>query len=126
MATIQQAFQLAQQQFQAGDLPPAEEICRRIVAVAPANTDALWLLGLICHNLGKLAEAVSWYQEVLRHQPSLAEVYNNLGNTLRELGRLDEAVTSLQQALRLKPDYANAHFNLGNAYRKQEKLEAAA
>src|SRR4051812_16372271 len=98
MPTIREGLLLAQQYCQGGSYSQAEQIYRCILQVAPVHTDALWMLGFVCQNLGKHVEAVARYREVLRLKPDQPEVYNNLGNTLRDLGEFGEAEASLLEA----------------------------
>ena len=45
-------------QFQAGDLPSAETLCREVLAVDAANGEALHLLGVIAHRSNRNEAAV--------------------------------------------------------------------
>ena len=51
--TIQQAFDLAVRHHQAGHLQQAEQLYRQILAQQPGHADALHMLGLIAHQLGR-------------------------------------------------------------------------
>jgi len=82
-------------------------------------------LGAALKHQGKLDEAISQYQEVIRLKPDYALAYNSLGYTLGKKGQIDEAIGQFQEAIRLKSDYAEAHYNLGTAlYLKGRNDEA--
>jgi hypothetical protein len=55
----------------------------------------------------------------------LAEVYNNLGNTLTKLDRLEDAEKMYLKAVELKPDYSDAHYNLGHGFHELGKYQDA-
>lgn len=58
-------------------------------------------------------EAVSLYLEILKAQPNLAPVHNNLGNCYYALGNFDEAMHQIERALAIEPSFPEAHFNYG-------------
>ena len=51
--TIQQAFDLALQHHQAGRCREAEQLYRQILAQQPDHVDAMHMLGVIAHQLGR-------------------------------------------------------------------------
>jgi tetratricopeptide (TPR) repeat protein len=72
-------------------------------------------LGHAFFQLGRMADAKSEFEAVLRLNPAYPEAHYNLGSALLELGRAPEAIGRLEEAIRLKPTHANAHNNLGSA-----------
>ena len=62
-------------------------------------------------NLGKLDNAISYYEKAISIKPDYAEAHYNLGFTLQRLGQLDAAVRSYKKVVAIKPDYAEAHNN---------------
>ena len=60
MATISEALAIAIQHHQAGRLQAAEQIYRQILAVEPNHADAIHLLGVIAHQVGKHEVAVEY------------------------------------------------------------------
>jgi predicted TPR repeat methyltransferase len=120
-----QAIELAMQHQTAGRLPQAESIYQQILQADPNQPDALHLLGVIAHQVGKSNIAVDLITQALAINPNLAEAHNNLGNTLKDLGNLDEAEASYREALAINPNLAEAHNNLGNALKELGKLDEA-
>ena len=125
MPTIPEVFAAAIQHHQAGRLQAAEQGYRQILAVEPNHADALHLLGVIAHQLGKHDLAVQYIEQAIRLQGGAAAFHCNLGGAYQALRRAAEAVASYRRALQLKPDFAEAHNNLGNALKDQGKLEEA-
>src|SRR5436190_23701850 len=90
--TVQQAFELAIQHHQAGRLAEAEGIYRQILAAHPEHADALHLLGVIAHQIGRNDVAVSLIQQAISLTPNIAAFHSNLGEAHREMGQLEEAI----------------------------------
>src|SRR5262245_347019 len=98
MTTTASVLSLARQHHQTGNLSEAEVLYRQVLDAEPANVNALYLLALLCHGQGRVAESVGFYQQFLRQRPDVPEVHNNLGAAHAFLGRPDEAVASYQEA----------------------------
>ncbi|MGO9597639.1 MAG: tetratricopeptide repeat protein [Isosphaeraceae bacterium] len=125
MTAVESSLQLAGAWVHAGDLPRAEQACRRLVGVHPWVADAWFILGVVSQLQGRLVESVDHYRAALALSPGNAEVWNNLGASLSTLRRPEEAEPCLRQALHLEPDYAQAHNNLGNVLAAQGRLDDA-
>jgi Flp pilus assembly protein TadD len=76
-------------------------------------------------NRGMLAEAESYFKEVLRIWPDHADSMNNLGTAVWRQGRLHEAEMYYRQARALAPDDFAVLNNLGNVFREQGRLTRA-
>ena len=88
MATIPEALAIAVQHHQAGRLPAAEQIYRRILAVEPNHADALHLLGVIAHQAGKDAIAVETIRRAIAANSTVVAFHINLANALKNQGKL--------------------------------------
>ena len=82
--------------------------------------------------LGKLEEAITYYQKAIQLDPKYTNAYNGLGAALDRQGKLEEAITYYRIVLSLPDDkkppasaHTLAHNNLGYALQKQGKLEEA-
>ena len=115
MPTISQILAIALEHQQAGRLQVAAEIYRQILQVQPDQVNAIHLLGVIAHRMGKPDEAIACYRRTVELKPDFAEAHYNLGNVLRQQAKLDEALACYRRTLELKPDFAEAHYNLGVA-----------
>ena len=65
MATIVEALTIAIQHQQAGRLDQAEDIYRQILVFDPNQIDALHLLGLLSHQMGKSDEGIALIQRAI-------------------------------------------------------------
>lgn len=123
--TIQQAFDLAVQHHQAGQLREAEALYRQILAQRPGHADALHLLGVLAAQTGRNDLAVDLIRQAVGFKSNFPEAFNNLGHILRAMGRLDEAIGACQQAIALNRHYPEACNNLGAALKSQGQLDDA-
>ena len=86
MATISEALAIAVQHHQAGRLQAAEQIYRQILAVEPNHADALHLLGVIAHQLGKHEAAVEYIARAIGLNGNAAVFHSNLGKRIMPCG----------------------------------------
>lgn len=102
----------------------ASELYQRIVEANPAQTDALYLLGVIAHQTGNHVHAVELFERLLAILPSDARCYNVLGLALIELGREHDAELNFKSAIAID-NAPESHNNLGNLWKKQGRLDDA-
>ena len=82
-AALQETFNLALQNHQAGRLAEAEALYRKILAADAKHSDAMHLLGLIIADLGRRDEGISLIEQAIALRPDGYLYYSNLGNILR-------------------------------------------
>ncbi len=82
----------------------AERTYRRVLAVEPANGDALYGLGVLASRRGDLAAAERRYREVLAVDPDAHDARVNLADVLLRTGRGAEAAPLLAAAVAAAPD----------------------
>jgi protein O-GlcNAc transferase len=111
--------------YQAGNLKHAKELCRKILRKQPANVDALHFLGIIYSQLGNYDFAIKYTKEALRIDPNFADAYNNLGSIFQEKGQLDEAISCYRKTLQINPHLASTYYNLGIALQDKGELNEA-
>lgn len=107
-----------------GDLDKAWMLCDRVLDFQPDNVDALHLAGVIAHQRGDRARAITLLTRAAdssaEPQPSLG-----LGHVLRESGRLEEAVSCFKRAAQMDPHLYEPQIALADSlYRKGEIAEA--
>ncbi|MGC9524194.1 MAG: tetratricopeptide repeat protein [Limnospira sp.] len=73
----------------------------------------------------RLDEAINAYDQALKLQANLPEVWNNRGVVLTRLKRYQEAIASYEQAIQIRADYPDAWSNRGVALAKLKYYEAA-
>lgn len=109
----------------AGDLDAAERGYRGVLAVQPAQADALHFLGVLCHQRGRSDDALQLIGQALALVPAYPDAHNNLGNVHKECGRLAEAEACYRRALACAPSHHNALSNLAVVLEAQARLDEA-
>jgi tetratricopeptide (TPR) repeat protein len=74
---------------------------------------------------GNLEQAGDGFAEILKHAPTFAEAFLNLGLVREEQGRHQEAIADFQKALQLKPRLRGASLFLGISEYRTNLLEAS-
>ncbi|MBI5164468.1 MAG: tetratricopeptide repeat protein [Magnetospirillum sp.] len=110
---------------QAGNLPGAELIYRKVAAKAPRHGEALRFLALVCFQQQRYDEAAEWASKATEAAPDSAEAWNALGNTLAAIGRFDDAARAFARMVDLMPEAPVSYLNLGIALRQGGRLEQA-
>jgi tetratricopeptide (TPR) repeat protein/ADP-heptose:LPS heptosyltransferase len=106
---------MAVSHHQQGRLADAEAAYRAVLTAAPGQGDALNLLGVLCLQTGRPAEALEHLTAAVDAHADAADFHDNRGSALAALGRVGEAATAHLRAVRLRPDFTTARFNLANA-----------
>jgi Tfp pilus assembly protein PilF len=65
------------------------------------------------------------YQEALKLEPNLAEIYNNLGLLHLKSKKIEEAAVAFQEALKRNVNYTLAYVHLGKVLLEMEKYDEA-
>jgi predicted O-linked N-acetylglucosamine transferase (SPINDLY family) len=126
VATVAEAYALALQHHQAGQLRQAEHLYRQILQADPGHAEAYQLLGVIAYQMGSFGQAIALIGHAISLNPLIPGYYSNLGAAQEALGRLNEAMASYEQAIRLHPDHAEAHHNVANLLLSNGQPEQAA
>ena len=87
----------------------------RALSCTSGNNFAAYNMAIALHDLGRLDEAVVYYQQALKMNTNDFQAECSLGTTLMEQGQSDKAIACFQKTLEIEPNYAQAHCNLGNA-----------
>ena len=119
------ALQLAAKFYQTGELRKSVPVCEHILSIDPDNTEALHLLGLVAHKMGK-NEAAAWLiEKAIGVNHTVSSYHNTAGNVYHALNKPDVAIACYNRAIALKPDFHEAHINLGAVLLEQGKLDEA-
>ncbi len=71
------------------------------------------------------ANAVSYYHEALRQDPTRIDLFVQLGHAYKELGDFDGALEAYRQFLDKEPHDADIHLQLGHLHNRMNDPEAA-
>lgn len=110
------------------DWPAAEREFNEARMLDPGNGSALIGAAALAATLGRFAEAITFYRQMLARDPLRHSVRNNLGFVLYYDGQLTDAEQTQRELVELAPDYGSAQLTLGQVLlaqgRPQEALEA--
>ncbi|MGE0240000.1 MAG: sulfotransferase [Parvibaculaceae bacterium] len=123
--TVEEQFQAALRDQQAGRLAEAEAGYHRVLNRDPRHVHAQHNLGLILVNRGQPGAALALLHYALTLNSGIAEIHNTSGNALRLLGLGGEAEASYRRAIGVRPGYAVAHANLARLLAEQKREEEA-
>jgi predicted TPR repeat methyltransferase len=122
---IDDAFQLAVRLHQQERYEGAHTLYQRILAAVPDHADAMGLLGMLKHQLGRSDEGLALIRAAIERVPGFVGFHINLGNVLVETNRLDEALAAYHRAAELAPGSADTHSNIGAVYRALGRFDEA-
>ena len=117
---LQHAIDLLRQ----GNASSAEPILRALLAQDSRNADALYNLGMMLSDRGRIAEAVETLQESLNFHPAHSEGWTALGVAQARVNEMPEAVKALERALEIDPSNAHALRNLAAIHAKESPSRA--
>jgi len=92
------------------DLTAAWQWLKQARAVAPTQSEAANMEGILLHNEGRFTEAVEAFKQAEALGSHAAT--SNRGNSLLDLGSIDEALSAHQSAVDRDPKHAGAAYNL--------------
>ncbi len=119
------AIQMAVQLHQAGRPRKADELYNAVLRIEPDHPDALHLHGLVAHQLGDHATAITLIHRAIALNPKAAMFHNNLGETYLAMNRFAEAIAACEKAIALQPEFPEAHYNMARALQGQGRLDQA-
>ena len=96
-------FDQALQAMQNRKFTEAEVICRKILAQAPKNFDALHMLAVICSEKGEYDESERLFREALSVDPNFPPGFYNYGSLLAKQKKYLAAITQFDKARRILP-----------------------
>ncbi len=108
-----------------GQLAEAASLFAAILEHNPDHFPSLHRLAAIRRFQHRLEESLALLQRAIACNPTAADAYNTLGNTLNSLGRKEEAVEQYQRAVLLRENFPEAHLNLANSFKTLERWHEA-
>jgi tetratricopeptide (TPR) repeat protein len=123
--TIAQALEHANAHWHVGQAPQAEQLCLRILQVAPLQADALNLLGMMMLAYGKLDIALDYIHKASQSPDAPAAIHSNLAELYRQKGLLINAEQAARRAVKQEPAFVAAWTNLGIILQEAGKFDAS-
>jgi len=103
----------------------AVELLKAAEAQGQADGSVLLQLGYASDQLGKSAEAISYYQKARQQDPSQTVASINLANHLAMKGQTREAIALWEESLSRNPGLESARINIATAYLQQGDYKSA-
>lgn len=122
---LNQEFQSAVAQYNAGHLPEAAAQLESLLHDAPNSFEVHELLGLVYAGESQDALASQHLQRAVRLKPNSAAARTNLATSLIHSGNFQGAEEQLRKAVELEPRNFDANHNLGEVYVRMGKLSQA-
>src|SRR6266496_2686715 len=122
---LNQEFQSAVAQYDAGHLPEAAAQLEKLLHDAPESFEVHELLGLVYAGESRDALANQHLEKAVRLKPDSAAARTNLATSLLRLGKLESAQEQLKKAVALEPQNFDANHNLGEIYVRMGMLPNA-
>ena len=107
-------FAKAEELFDQGALPAAENTCQEILKINPAASEAIHMIGIIAYLTGQLDLALEYFKRAILAQPDFAVAFFNLGLSYTKLNKAKPAETAYRKAIKLDPGNVDYLNNLGN------------
>src|SRR5258706_1953289 len=108
-----------------GRLDQAESLVRKIVRKRPNDVDAQRMIGFLCNQTGRHAEAVDHFDVVLRLNRKQPQIHYLRGMSFLALKRFQDALESFDGALAIDGPQADTYVNRGFALQRLERLSEA-
>jgi tetratricopeptide (TPR) repeat protein len=118
-------FEIGCEAEDAGTLQEAAAAYRQALLAGGPDRDTSFNLANVLYAMGRKAEAVERYYQVVELDRNCVYGWNNLGVVLAELQRADEAKAAFERAIEIDRDYADAYFNLADLLEDMGNEEAA-
>jgi protein O-GlcNAc transferase len=111
----------AQQQ----DFQVAEKLLERAIKINSKDSQTFYNLGIVCHKLGKLEDALSCNDQAILLNQNYSEAFYNRALVLQEQMRPDAALISYEKAIAINPRYIEAINNRGLLLKNKNELHLA-
>ena len=121
---LAEALHIAAQLQQAGQIPAARMVFELIVAADADHADALFFLGVTCHQLGQSAQGIHFMRRAIALQPNNRLYHFNFGIINAEMGDTDAAMVAYQRSIDIQPT-AEACNNYAGLLLNEGRLDEA-
>lgn len=99
--------------IQRGDAAGALDLARQAAAADPTSPAAAELAGVAAAKLGRLEEALTWFERAVTLNPDQSTAITKMGDIRAAQGDTEAARAAYQRALALDPGDRRAHQRLG-------------
>lgn len=104
-------------------IPGIASTLDRVLEINPDHLEALWMRGVIYYEASNYTKAEEFFRHVIELNPSIADAYVDLANTLKTVDRGPEAEQLLNKARQLEPNNGLVDFAFGTLYLNIELIK---
>ncbi len=117
---------LAEAEIHARKVADAEQTLRRVIQLAPGDSDSYLALERVLVQEGKLQDAIGVLEKLVQVEPKRArELYQRMAQYALQIYKDDDAIKYAARAVELNPDDAEGHRRLGEMYHSRQDTEHA-
>jgi tetratricopeptide (TPR) repeat protein len=116
---------LSKPQGDAAAIQEAKEQFQKELQIDPKNAGAEYILGEMSRQAGQCDEAVPYFTQAAKLDPTFGDAFMGWGFCLVTLKKYEDAIAPLQMATRLEEGNPSAHYNLAVAYGRTGKRDEA-
>lgn len=117
---------LAEVQLHLRKVADAEQTLRKVLQLAPGDSDSYLALERVLVQQNKLQDAIQVLEKLVAVEPKRArELYQRMAQYALALYKDDDAIKYAARAVELNPDDAEGHRRLGEMYRSRQDSEKA-
>ncbi len=122
---LKELIDLSNKAFQEKNFQRVIDLLKKVIVLQPDRYEIYLRLGLASSSLGKLKEAIVYFEKGASINSNSSPIFCNLGNIYAELGNKNLALKNYFRAIEIDPKNFNANYNLGSYYYKIDELENA-
>jgi tetratricopeptide (TPR) repeat protein len=101
------------------------QVARQLQSDLPGNEDALTLMGIVYHGIGKNNLALECWQRALSINPRQPDILYNMGLIAMQQEQYGDAISYWEKALKMNPKMAGPNLAIGRALLVQGRHEQA-
>ncbi len=110
---IKNVFEKVNENFATQNFSSAEDNLKKILDIDKNNLKALFLLGSVFIQTGKLDNSIKYLEKVIEIDPNIVNALNNLGIVYIKLKEFSNAEKYLNKVLDINPNHLDAYNSLG-------------
>ncbi len=103
----------------------AFEILERAIEIDSTSFTTCLNMGLTSQKMGRLNDAIDYYETALQSRPWSTEAMNGLGGVYFQQGDAAASVRMFEKALSIDPENIEAHLKIGSVLLEMKKFTAA-
>ena len=98
-----------------------EKQAKSLLKNFPKNTILLNFMAFAYMGRKQENEAIGFYNDALKINPSCVDTHNNLGSIHKQKQDYDQAINYFEKAVKINPKHLAANHNLTDIYRIQKR-----